>query len=196
MNKSIYLLLILFSISFSLAHAQETSDEEVNDKGLYIGVSLLGTSFDIPEFSDDKDTGGGLGVELGYNFNTNLAIFLNLDGSNMNPDDGEDYTLGHFDLGVEGRLGDPGSGFRPYGKASFLGIAATFEAGDEDIEITGTGFGAGIGVYYFINNQFAIDVGYTHSWISVNEVKLGSVSVEIDENATSGRLGLGFSYHF
>ena len=159
MNKSISLLSVLFFITFSFAQAQESSDNEVDDKGLYVGVSLLGTSFDIPEFSDDKDTGGGLGIEIGYNFNTNLAIFLSLDGSGMKPDDGEDYALAHFDLGVEGRLGDPGSGFRPYAKAAFLGVGATFEAGDEDIQVTGTGFGAGIGVYYFINNQFAIDLG-------------------------------------
>lgn len=181
-------------MSFSLANAQEM--EEVDDKGIYVGLSLLGTSFDIPEFRNDKDTGGGLGIEVGYNFNTNVGIFISLDGSNMSPDDDEDNALAHFDLGVEGRLGDPGSGFRPYAKAAFLGVAATFETGEDEIEISGAGFGAGIGVYYFINNKFAIDLGYTHSWISMNEVKLGSVSVEIDENATSGRLGLGFSYHF
>jgi opacity protein-like surface antigen len=171
-------------------------EPETNDRGIYLGLSLMGTSFDIPEFSDGADTGGGLALEVGYNFNTNLGIFLNLDGSNMSPDGGEDYALAHFDLGVEGRLGDRQSSFRPFGKAAFLGTVASYETLGDDIEISGTGFGVGIGVYYFLNSNIAFDLGYTHSWISIDEVSVGSVSVEIEENATSGRLGLGFSYHF
>lgn len=196
MNKSVCLLAVLLFLSFNMAYGQGTSDEMDNDKGLYIGLSLLGTSYDVPEFSDDKDTGGGLGLEIGYNFNTNIAIFANLDGSNMSPDVGEDYALAHAGLGVEGRLGDSDSSFRPFAKASLLASVAQFDAEQGDIEISGGGAGLGVGVYYFVNDNFAIDLGYTHSWINVSEVKVGSVSVEIDENANSGRLGLGFSYHF
>lgn len=196
MNKFTCLLAVLFFLSMNIAFAQDTSEEIDDDKGLYIGLTLLGTGFDVPEFSDDQDTGGGLGLEIGYNFNTNVAIFVNLDGSNMSPDVGEDYALAHVDLGVEGRLGDSDSSFRPYGKASLLAAVAQYDGEQGDLEISGGGASLGIGVYYFVNNNFAIDLGYTHSWINVNEVKVGNVSVEIDENANSSRLGLGFSYHF
>lgn len=49
---------------------------------------------------------------------------------------------------------DPGSNFRPFGKAAFLGSTAAFEAVEEDVEITGTGtgFGLGIGFYYFVTH--------------------------------------------
>lgn len=196
MNKSIYLLAVLFFLSLNTAYGQDTSEEMDDGKGLYIGLSLIGTSFDVPEFSDDMDTGGGLGLEIGYNFSTNFAIFANLDGSNMSPDVGEDYGLAHVDLGVEGRLGDSDSSFRPFAKASLLAAVAQYDGEQGDLEISGGGLGLGIGVYYFVNDNFALDLGYTHSWINVSEVKVGSVSVEIDENAQSGRIGLGFSYHF
>lgn len=199
MNKSICLLAVLFFLSFNMAFGQDTSEEMDDDKGLYIGLSLLGTSFefDIPEFADERHTGGGLGLELGYNFNTNVALFLSFDGSELSPDNGEDYTVAHLDLGVEGRLGDAESSFRPFGKVALLGAVAAQELEQGgDFEVSGGGIGLGIGVYYFVNDNFALDLGYTHSWININEVKIGSVSVEIDENANSGRLGLGFSYHF
>ena len=196
MNKSICLIAILLFLTAGVAYSQDMSNEGKDDKGVYIGLSLLGTSFDVPEFSDDNDTGGGLGLEIGYNFNTNVAIFISLDGSEMSPDVGENYTLGHLDLGVEGRLGNAESSFLPFGKVALIGAAATQEFEQGDIEVSGGGIGLGIGFYYFVNDNFALDLGYTYSWININEVKIGSVSVEIDENANSGRLGLGFSYHF
>lgn len=199
MKKSICLFAALFFLTVNFAHGQDASEEMDDDKGVFIGLHLLGTNlqFDIPEYNDVKESGGGLGLEIGYNFNTNVGIFLSFDGSQISPDNGDDYTLGHLDLGVEGRLGDSDSNFRPFGKVSLLGAAAMQELDEGgDLEISGGGLGLGIGVYYFVNEHFALDLGYTHSWINVNEVKLGSISVEVDESAQSGRLGLGFSYHF
>lgn len=192
MTKHIYLFTLIFLFSTSLLYSQNMSDE-VDDSGFYLGASLMGTSFDLEALNEDADTGGGIGLKVGYDINTNFALFINLDGSSMSPDEGGDYALAHFDLGGEGRLGNQNSSFRPFGRISLLGMAAS---GDNDIEISGGGFGLGAGLYYFVNQNFAFEVGYTHSWIQINEVKVGSVSVDVEEDATSGRLGLGFSYHF
>lgn len=198
MNKSILLLTLLFLMSITVVHSQDMDEDQADDKGFFVGATLIGSSFqlDIPGLGDETDTGGGIGLEGGYNFNPNFGLFLSLDGSSMSPDDGENYHLVHFDLGAEGRLGDGDSTFRPFAKASLLGMAATIEDDGFEAEISGTGFGLGIGVYYFVNSQFALELGFTHSWINIEEVSIGSVSVDVDENATSGRLGLGFSYHF
>lgn len=197
MTKLISLFTILFLFSLNTADAQDMPDEEVDGRGFFLGASLLGTSFDIPDFYEDQHTGGGIGLKFGYNFNTNFAVFANLDGSNMSSDDIDDYGLAHFDVGVEGRLGDFESRLRPFGRASFLGMAATFEGEEgDDVEISGGGFGMGVGLQYFINQNFAFEAAYTHSWININEVTVGPISVEIEETACSGRLGLGFSYHF
>lgn len=197
MPKPIYLLTILFLFSLNVAYAQDMPDEAVNYRGFYLGASLLGTSFDIPDFYGDPHTGGGIGLKLGYNFNTNFAIFANLDGSDMSAGEVDNYGLAHFDIGVEGRLGDYDRPLRPFGRASFLATAASFEGEEgDDVEVSGGGFGVGVGLHYFINQNFAFEAGYTHSWININEVTVGRFSVEVEETARSGRLGMGFSYHF
>lgn len=198
MTKPFLLLLAIIMMSFTFAHAQDMEGEKTDDSGFYIGASLLGTSFqlEVPGLGGETDTGGGIALEAGYNFNTNFAVFLSLDGSNMSSEDGEDYNFVHFDLGVEGRLGNYNSNFRPFARASLLGAAATIEDEELEAEISGSGFGLGAGFHYFLNRSFAFKVGYTYSWININEVKFESISVEVDEKGNSGRLGLGFSYHF
>lgn len=196
MNKSISILTILFFLTANLAYSQEMADEEVDDKGFYLGASLMWTSFSLDVINDDADTGGGIALEAGYNFNTNFAVFVNLDGSSLSPEEGDNYGFAHFDLGVEGRLGNSESSFRPYGRASVLAAVAKQEGEEGDLEISGGGFGLGVGLHYFVNNNFAFKVGYTHSFINISEVKFGSVSIEVDEDGSSGRLGVGFTYHF
>ena len=197
MNKLITILSLLCLMALNTVQAQDGNmEEEIDDKGFYLGASLMGTSFSLDLINDNADTGGGIGIEAGYNFNTNFAVFLSFDGSGMKTEDDDTYALAHFDLGAEGRLGDYDDSFRPFARVSVLGAAAAREGSDGDIEITGGGLGAGVGLHYFVNPKMAFKLGYTHSWININEVKVGSVSVEVDENANSGRLGLGFTYHF
>lgn len=190
------ILTILFSVVFFFSVSAQGIGTDDDDSGLYIGLSLMGTSFEIDDFLDGTDTGGGLHLELGYDFNTNISAFLGLDGSNMNPDEGEDYALAHFELGMEGRIGNRDSKFLPFGRISFTGMAAQFEDFEEDIELSGGGLGLGIGVYYYAAPKFALKLGYTHSWIELTEVSAGSISIEIEEQARTGRLMLGGSYHF
>ena len=196
MIKNTLFTILLTFIMTTTAVAQTDADQENDDSGIYIGLSLMGTSFEVDDFLDGTDTGGGLNLELGYDFNSNISIFLGLDGSNMNPDEGEDYSLAHIDLGVEGRIGDSSSKFLPFGRLSLTGLAAQFEDFDEDIELSGAGVGLGIGTYYYPTPKFALKIGYTHSWIELTEVSAGSVSLEIEEQARTGRLMLGGSYHF
>ena len=135
-------------------------------------------------------------IKDGYNFNTNFAAFLDFSGANINPDVGDSYGLGHFDIGAEGRIGNPESKFRPFGRVSFLGMAAVQDNQSGDVEISGAGFGLGAGFYYFFTDNLALNVAYIRSWVNISEVKVGSESASVDENAESGRFNLGLSYHF
>ena len=183
MKYFLSLILTIFYCGYESVYAQNANGEEPDDSGLYIGMSLMGTSFEIPEFSDEGDTGGGLHLELGYNFNTNFALFLGLDGSSMDPDVGDSYTLAHFDIGAEGRLGDFDSKFRPFLRASLTGMSAQYETPefDGDVDVSGAGLGIGVGLHYFPASKFALKLGYTHSWIEVSEVTFGSISIEVSE---------------
>jgi hypothetical protein len=93
MIKNTLFTILLTFIMTTTAVAQTDADQENDDSGIYIGLSLMGASFEVDDFLDGTDTGGELNLELGYDFNSNISIFLGLDGSNMNPDEGEDYSL-------------------------------------------------------------------------------------------------------
>lgn len=188
------LILYITSIFTLLILSSSTSNGQ--DNGFYIGASLQGVAWTMPDFDFDAESGAGFGIKAGYNINTNFAIFLGLDGATIDPDVGESYGLGHFDIGVEGRIGNSDSKFRPYGRLSYLGMAAVQDDPSGDIEITGSGIGLGGGLYYFFTDNLALDVALVKSWINVSEVKVGSNSASIDEDAETGRFMLGLSYHF
>lgn len=190
MKKIIYYSSVITIIAFG------TTQSYGQDSGLYLGASLQGAAWNMPDLDFDTESGGGFGLKAGYNINTNFAIFLGLEGASINPEVGENYGLGHFDIGVEGRIGSSDSKFKPYGRLSYLGMAVVQDDPSGDVEITGTGFGLGGGLYYFFTGNFALDVTLVKSWVNVSEVKVGSNSVSVDENAETGRFMLGLSYHF
>jgi len=196
MKKSLILFVGLFTIIFNNVNAQNVSPDNPDTNGLYLGASLLGTAWNTPDSDVDSESGGGIGLKLGYNFNTNIAAFFSVDGSVINPEQGEDYALAHADLGIEGRLGNYDGKLRPFARLSYLGMSAQSDENAGDFEINGTGIGLGGGLYYFATNNFALELGYTHSWVNINEVKVGSSSADVDEDARTGRLSLGASYHF
>ena len=187
-----YLIVIIFlSAQFLL-----TEKSNAQDKGIYLGGSLQGAAWNIPDQDVDTESGAGISLEFGYNFNTNFALFLGLDGANINPDVGDNYGLGHFDIGAEGRIGNSESKFRPFGRISYLGMAAVQNNQSGDVEISGAGFGLGAGLYYYLTDNLALKTGFTKSWVNISEVKIGSESVSVDENAESSRFNLGISYHY
>lgn len=195
--RQVTLLLLVTLLSLTQVSIAQTKNNTTDDgSGLYLGLSLKGAGWSMPDINMDAESGAGFGLKLGYNFNTNFGLFASLDGASIDPDQGENYGLGHFDFGAEARLGDVESTVRPFLRASYLGMSAQSNEPSGDIEINGTGFGLGAGLYLFATNKFAIEISYVRSWINLNEVKLGSVSTDIDESANSGRFTLGASYHF
>lgn len=187
---------LLLSFTIIAVSMLNTSQIYSQDNGIYLGASLLGAAWTMPDMDLDAESGGGIALKAGYNFNTNYAFFIGLDAATINPDVGYSYGLGHFDLGLEGRIGNPSSRFRPYGRISYLGMAVVQDDPNGDLEISGAGFGLGGGIYFFATDKLALEMGLIKSWINVSEVKLGSNSASVDEDAETGRFMLGLSYHF
>lgn len=186
------LFTITLLLSSSLLHAQSVTEPVYDHEGFFLTGSILGSSWNIDDLDIDAEVGGGIGIKLGYNFNTAFGLFASFDAANMNPDNGEDYLLGHFDLGVQGTFRTASDRLRPFVKASVLGMSAQ----DEDLQINGAGFGIGAGAIISITEKLALDINYTRGWVELSEVKIGSESFDVDENATTGRLFVGFAYHF
>jgi opacity protein-like surface antigen len=188
--------LIFYITSIFTLITLTTTTSKAQDNGFYIGANVQATAWTMPSLDLDTESGGGFGIKAGYNINTNLGVFLGLDGASINPPVGEDYGLGHFDIGVEGRIGNSESKFLPYGRLSYLGMAAVEDNPSGDIEITGTGFGLGGGFYYFFTDNLALDVALVKSWVNIEEVKVGTISTSLDEDAETGRFLIGLSFHF
>jgi len=186
------LITITLLFSSSLLHAQGINAPVYDNTGFFINGSILGTAWTIDDLDIDTEGGAGIGLKLGYNFNTNFGLFASFDASSIDPDDGESYILGHFDLGVQGTFRTTADRFRPFVRASLLGMSAQ----DDDIEINGSGLGLGAGALIFLSEKLALDINYTHGWVNLSEVKIGSQSFDVDENATTGRFFIGLAYHF
>ncbi|MCC5905007.1 MAG: outer membrane beta-barrel protein [Balneolaceae bacterium] len=186
------LLSITLLFTASQLQAQSTNPPVYDNEGFFINASLLGKiwSIDSPDF--DSESGFGVGLKIGYNFNTNFGLFTALDVANLESDMGNSYILTHFDLGVQGTFRTTEDRFRPFLRASVLG----FSVQDDLIERSGAGFGLGGGSLIFLSEKLALDINYTHAFINISEFKIGSVAIDIDENATSGRFLIGLAYYF
>lgn len=189
--KALLVVAVLFMTSH-VAFGQALNAPVYDTEGFFIGVSLLGAAWSLDDVDADAESGAGLGLRIGYNFNQNIGAFINLDGSSINPDEGDSYGLGHFDIGVQWIFRSVENRFRPFVRGSYLGMSAQ----DDNLEINGSGFGLGLGALIFLSERLALDVNYTHSWVNISEVKIGSVTFDADGDATTGRFFLGLAYHF
>ncbi|MEX2362741.1 MAG: outer membrane beta-barrel protein [Balneolaceae bacterium] len=194
MNKTslfsiVSVITFLILINPCQGFSQDETNANYNDRGFYLGASLMGTSWN-PGGNDEMDFGFGLAIKAGYNFTSNVGLFISLDGSDMYPSDTESYVVTHFDLGIKGIFGSDAKRVRPFGRASYIGMAAV----DEGFEITGEGLGVGAGLNVYASEKVSLEFSYNHSWITVtNGNQLGPVS---EDHTNTGRLMIGAAYHF
>jgi opacity protein-like surface antigen len=177
-----------------LISAQSINPPEYETKGFFAKLSLFGTAWTIDDIDVDAESGGGLGANLGYNFTSNFGLFASFDAASMQPEEGEDYLMGHLDLGLQGIFRSSSDRFRPYLRVSLLGMSAQYE--ELDLEINGGGIGLGAGGLIFLSENLALDINYTHGLVNITEFKIGSTSEDLDERATTARLFIGLAYHF
>lgn len=187
-------LLISITLLFltNIIHAQSINAPVYDNEGFFINGSILGAAWNLDDLNIDTQAGAGLGLKLGYNLTSNFGLFASFDAANINPDVGDSYLLGHFDLGVQGIFRTTADRFRPFVRASLLGVSAQ----DDYIEMNGAGFGLGLGALIFLTNELALDINFASGWINLSEVKIGSQTYDVDESATTGRFFIGLTYHF
>lgn len=199
-RQSLIVCLGLFVFCCTLvlpAQAQRRS----NTTGLFLNAHLSGNSasydFDnFDAFADESDSGGGLGVQIGYGFSPLVTLYLGINGAAMDSDDVEDaYTLAHVDLGGQFNFQSGRSAAVPYATVALSARQVNFETDFGDVNFNGGGLTLGGGLKYFLSPKVALDVGLTGTFGTFTEIDFGDAAFDINEiDATSVRLALGLSF--
>jgi hypothetical protein len=163
-----------------------------NARGFMLNGHLNGSALSVE--GENTESGGGLGLKLGYGFTDAIAIVAALDGAIINGEDGDDYALGHFDLGLQFNLLGPASAFRPYALIAFSSRAAIMDVDGDDLNLTGTGPTFGGGFRYFFRPALAVDVALSLTGGGFSEAEFKGQTEELDVDARSSRFNVGLSW--
>jgi len=166
-------------------------------------LALHGSAIQIEDLDDERESGGGATLKLGYGFNRRFALYLEASGASLRTQDDENWTLGHVDIGGRFSLGSATGTLVPYLQAAITGRAGTREdvilpgsAVPRELEISGAGLTAGGGLLFFFHPQWAVDVDLKFTAGEFSTIRYGNVSVEgLEIDATSTRFNIGVSWH-
>lgn len=209
-----FLLTVLVQLVLSglcEAHAQHQAPRTLSaPAGLMIGAhttAALGTTIrpsgEVTPFETAPGVGGG--VRVGYAFTPRLMAWAGADvvkqGEESFGTTGS-FALTHVEAGARYSFPIPRQRFRPYVTASIahraLGTTAVDEVSGEqaDLAFTGTSFGAGAGVEYFLSPTMAIDGGVALSTGQLGTFKLDGQRLDLPvEGSTSARLMAGLNWY-
>ena len=184
------------TVAASTAGAQE----RVNTRGLSIGAHMNGSSIKVEDA--DQESGGGLGLRVGYGFTPMFSAYIGSDVAKVSvPEslgDG-DFLLTHAELGMRANFVGARS-WMPYLDLSIGQRMASAEVDDgagntSDHELSGMSFGFGGGVQWFFSPSFALDLGLKYTMGEFSEYKIDNVTLSGGElDAKSTRLNVGFSW--
>jgi len=170
-------------------------------KGFFIGIHSGGSSISADDLSDDTEAGGGGGIQIGYGFTPQLALFVEGTGAVLDTDDG-DIALGHADIGVRYAFTSPTRRWVPHLEAALSGRGLAQDdavldgGGIGDVSMGGVGFTLGGGVQYYAAPQWAIGAALKWTTGEFSEGEIDDVKVEdLDIDATSLRLNLGVTWY-
>ena len=174
--------------------AQPAQLPDYHTKGFWLGLHANATSWRLEQGNldiDQTDSGGGAGFTLAYGISNLVSFFLNVDAASISPEDNDSYTLGSADLGARFSFGSGQSKLRPFVEAALSGAGAEFEREGPNIEVTGGGLGAGLGLVYFFSRQVGLDAGVDFVFGNLSSVKVGNVAVDPNIDAFTSRINVG-----
>lgn len=185
---------VLFFCLVSLVYGQ-TPGVSGGTLGLSLNGHLNGSAWTFNDLDVDAEAGGGIGIGVGYGISELITLYAELDAASINPEAGDNYTLAHFDLGAQFIFLSPANPFRPYADVALSGRAARWEFLGADVEASGAGLSLGGGMKYFFSPPFALDLNLKWTVGELSEIKIGSLSREMDTDATSARFAVGISWY-
>jgi hypothetical protein len=174
-------------------------------RGLSLGVHLQGTSLTVKE-SNETNSGGGLGLRVGYGFNRIVTGFLHVDGAQIDVPTGGtvlgQWNLAHAEIGARFHFANSNRRFVPYleGAAGARAVSVSNasisgSSNSEDISFNGGAVTFGAGMSTFFKKRAAFDVSLKWTGGTFSEVDLGDISVRnLDIEASSFRFGVGLIF--
>lgn len=184
---------VLMGVSLALALLLVFATSVAAQKGFVASASLASTGVSFDDDNIRNESGFGLQLDLGYNFNQRVGLFLGLGGFAL---EDEDETLGYFDIGprfypISSR------GLQPYIDVGFTG--SSFVANEDGVEtsISGYGFSGGGGVHWFVGRNVALNLGIIMSRINYDKVESQGITVDgLDFQAWNSRIKGGVAIYF
>ncbi|MCH8550125.1 MAG: porin family protein [Balneolaceae bacterium] len=194
MIKPLFRILIIgaFMAMAGDLNAQSVNPPEYDNTGFYGGVSFMIAAWSLEDADIDPDGGAGLGFEIGYNTNPHFGLFVSVDGSSMMPEDGDRYTLSHFDVGLQGTFRDLSNRVKPRVRAAFTGLGAS----DGNFEFTGRGLSVGGGVQIFLSERLSFNGDLTLGWVNISAESVEGEGFFPEGTASSARIRTGLNYQF
>jgi opacity protein-like surface antigen len=181
--------------------AQGTTPPASSSKGIILGVHLNGSAITADDLSDDRESGGGLNLQLGYGFTPKIALVLDATAASLDID-GDDVGFAHFDVLLRYAFTGPTRRFVPFLEGGFSGRALAQDNADlgdgtsGDLSLSGGGFTFGGGAQYYIAPKWAIGAGLKWTIGEFSKVTVDDVSVDgLDLDATSARFNIGLTWY-
>jgi hypothetical protein len=187
-------------LGFSLLPVAPLAAQKSTTRGLNLGFHLQGASLKVEDA--DPAGGGGAGFRVGYGFNRIFTLYLEADGVTVEAGDpavfSGDWTLGHAEIGARFHFANSLRSWVPYLEAAVGSRAARVKdvkSGNqawEDVNVTGGAFSVGGGIYAYITETLALEVGLKFSSGQFTKVDLGPLSIDdLDIDAQSTRFDVG-----
>jgi hypothetical protein len=167
--------------------------ERSRSTGFYLGLGLEGNGLLPKERGSTSESGGGLGVVLGYGLGRRFSLYAEMSGATMEYADGSgSYALAHADLGTRLHFRAGPNAVVPFLQVGLSGRTMAVDFNDFSGSGSGGGisFGGGLNAHLSPSAAFSAamtwTVGNFDRWAG-NWSYPGGYSM----NATSARLHLG-----
>jgi hypothetical protein len=189
----------------TLAAAPAAAQQRSSVRGLQVGAHLSGVGIELAADPDDEeDTGGGVGIRVGWGVSEVVVLYAQLDGADVDGDDdalgaggGDTFSLAHLDLGARFHFGAGRRRLVPYLDAAVGGALLRDDTDAGDVTLSGTVVSFGGGVQYFVSRALALDGSVKLSVGELKDVDIDGESDELDDplELTTSRINLGVTWY-
>lgn len=166
-------------------------------RGFFVGAHLTSSSIEVKEISEERESGGGLGLQLGYGFTRQLSLFLDLTGAALE----EEVGLGHVDLGLRYAFTGPTRRWVPTLEVALTGRALVEEntelpdGSTGETSLNGGGLTLGVGIQYYLSPKWALGAAFKLTGGEFDEYTVDDVTLRnLNMEATSTRLNFGITW--